>query len=96
MKLENIYVGLDIGTTKTCATVLRKTEDEDIEVIGVGRAPSTGIRKGVVINIDATVNSIREAISNAERMSGVSIKNVSVGIAGGHIKSFNSERDYCK
>jgi len=91
MKLENIYVGLDIGTTKTCATVLRKTEDEDIEVIGVGRAPSTGIRKGVVINIDATVNSIREAISNAERMSGVSIKNVSVGIAGGHIKSFNSK-----
>jgi len=51
MKLENIYVGLDIGTTKTCATVLRKTEDEDIEVIGIGKAPSTGIRKGVVINI---------------------------------------------
>lgn len=91
MRSDNIYVGLDIGTTKTCVTVVRKTENNDIEIIGIGLAPSTGIRKGVVINIDATVNSIREAVSNAERMAGVSIRNVTVGIAGGHIKSFNSK-----
>ncbi|MEF3254111.1 MAG: cell division protein FtsA [Deferribacterales bacterium] len=91
MKPENIYVGLDIGTTKTCATVVRKTDNDEIELIGVGLAPSTGIRKGVVINIDATVKSIKEAVSNAERMAGVSIRNVTVGIAGGHIKSLNSK-----
>jgi len=91
MRHENVFVGLDIGTTKTCATVVRKNENHELELIGVGVAPSTGIRKGVVINIEATVNSIKEAVSNAERMAGVSIRNVTVGIAGGHIKSFNSK-----
>lgn len=91
MNRENVFVGLDIGTTKTCATVVRKNDNGDVELIGVGVAPSTGIRKGVVINIEATVNSIKEAVANAERMAGVSIRNVTVGIAGGHIKSFNSK-----
>lgn len=90
MKQDNVFVGLDIGTTKICAVVVRKNEDETIDIIGLGTAPSTGIRKGVVINIDATVSAIRDAIAEAERMAGVSIKSVCAGIAGGHIKSFNS------
>lgn len=90
MKQDNIFVGLDIGTTKICAVVVRKNDDQSIDVIGLGSAPSTGIRKGVVINIDATVSAIKEAICEAERMAGVTIKSVCAGIAGGHIKSFNS------
>jgi cell division protein FtsA len=87
---SNHYVGLDIGTTKICAVVVRKNEDNSIDVIGVGSCPSTGIRKGVVINIDATVKAISCAIEEAERQAGVEIKSVCAGIAGGHIKSFNS------
>ena len=87
---SNHFVGLDIGTTKICAVVVRKNDDESIDVIGLGSCPSTGIRKGVVINIDATVKAISCAIEEAERMAGVEIKSVCAGIAGGHIKSFNS------
>ncbi len=90
MKQDNVFVGLDIGTTKICAVVVRKNDDDSIDIIGLGTAPSTGIRKGVVVNIDATVSAIKEAISDAERMAGVSIKTVCAGVAGGHIKSFNS------
>lgn len=87
---DNIYVGLDIGTTKVRAVVARKNDDGGVDILGVGSAASTGIRKGVVVNIDATVKSIASAITDAERMSGVEIKSVCTGIAGGHIKSFNS------
>ena len=87
---DNIFVGLDIGTTKVCAVVARKNLEGGIDIIGIGASPSTGIRKGVVVNIDSTVNSIKEAIMMAERMSGVSVKSVCAGIAGGHIESFNS------
>ena len=90
MKQDNIYVGLDIGTTKVCVVILRKNEDESLDIIGVGRAPNTGLRKGVVINIDATVSAITEAIRDAEKVSGVQVKSVCAGIAGGHIKSINS------
>lgn len=68
----------------------RKNDDGGVDILGVGSAASTGIRKGVVVNIDATVKSIASAITDAERMSGVEIKSVCTGIAGGHIKSFNS------
>jgi len=87
---SNHFVGLDIGTTKICAVVVRKNDDGTVDVIGLGSCPSTGIRKGVVINIDATVKAISSAIEEAQRMSGVEIKTVCAGIAGGHIKSFNS------
>ncbi|MDR2869695.1 MAG: cell division protein FtsA [Deferribacteraceae bacterium] len=87
---ENIYVGLDIGTTKIRAVVARKNQEDGVDILGLGSAESTGIRKGVVINIDATVNAIKDAVHEAERMSGVEIKSACVGIAGGHIKSFNS------
>lgn len=87
---DNVFVGLDIGTTKICAVVARKNIEGGVDIIGLGSAPSTGIRKGVVVNIDSTVNAIRDAVAMAERMSGVSVKSVCAGIAGGHIESFNS------
>ncbi|MDR2884887.1 MAG: cell division protein FtsA, partial [Deferribacteraceae bacterium] len=87
---DNIFVGLDIGTTKVCAVVARKNPEGSVDIIGFGSAVSTGIRRGVVVNIDATVNAIKQAVSEAERMSGVQVKSVCTGIAGGHIKSFNS------
>jgi len=90
VKADNIVVGLDIGTTKICVVVGQKNEFGTVDILGVGKAPSTGLRKGVVINIDATVESIRQAIKEAEKMCGFQIKNATVGIAGGHIKSFNS------
>ena len=84
-----IIVGLDIGTTKICAVVGEVVHDT-IEIIGVGTHPSEGLRKGVVINIEKTVNSIKEAIEEAETMAGCEISSVYAGIAGGHIKGFNS------
>ncbi len=88
-KRENIVVGLDIGTTKICAIVAEVT-DENIDIVGIGTHPSRGLRKGVVINIDATVESIRKAVEEAELMAGVEIHSVYCGIAGSHIRGFNS------
>lgn len=86
---ERIIVGLDIGTTKICAVVGELSQDE-INIIGVGSHPSVGLRKGAVINIESTVESIEKAVFEAERMAGCEISSVYVGIAGGHIKGFNS------
>ncbi|MBN2061509.1 MAG: cell division protein FtsA [Deltaproteobacteria bacterium] len=85
-----IIVGLDIGTTKMCAVVGEALPDGTIEIIGIGSHPSEGLRKGVVINIEKTVNSIKEAVEEAETMAGCEISSVYAGIAGGHIKGFNS------
>jgi cell division protein FtsA len=93
MSRKDIVVGLDIGTTKICCIVGEVSESgpqASIDIVGIGTAPSTGLRKGVVINIDATVDSITKAIEEAELMAGVEISTVYTGIAGGHIKSFNS------
>lgn len=84
-----IIVGLDIGTTKICA-VVGELRPDAIEIIGIGTHPSEGLRKGVVINIEKTVNSIKETIEEAETMAGCEISSVYAGIAGGHIKGFNS------
>jgi cell division protein FtsA len=89
-KREELIVGLDIGTTKVCAIVGEVT-DEGIDIIGIGSAPSKGLRKGVVINIDATVQSIKRAIEEAELMAGCEISTVYAGIAGGHIQGVNSQ-----
>lgn len=86
---SNIIVGLDIGTTKICAIVGEIIEGR-LEIIGVGTHASTGLRKGVVVNIENTVNSIRKAIEEAELMAGCNITSVYTGIAGGHIKGINS------
>lgn len=82
-----IIVGLDIGTTKICVTVGRRSGTNKIELLGVGKAESTGVSRGMVANIQRTVQSIREAIAIAESQSDVNIKVVNVGIAGQHIKS---------
>jgi len=89
MAKRKLIVGLDIGTTKVCA-VIGEWTDDGIEIIGIGSHESEGLRKGVVVNIDSTIESIRKAVEEAEIMSGCNIKSVYVGIAGGHIKSFNS------
>ncbi|PKN17649.1 MAG: cell division protein FtsA [Deltaproteobacteria bacterium HGW-Deltaproteobacteria-3] len=85
----DLIVGLDIGTTKICV-VVGEVHDTRIDIIGIGRHPSVGLRRGVVVNIESTVHSIRQAVEEAERMAGCEIGSVYVGIAGSHIKSFNS------
>ena len=87
---EEIVVGLDIGTTKVCAVVAAEDELEGINILGVGVAPSEGLNRGVVVNIDKTVSAIREAVGKAERAAGVTVENVIVGIAGDHVQSFQS------
>ncbi|MBW1670107.1 MAG: cell division protein FtsA [Deltaproteobacteria bacterium] len=88
-KPGNMIVGLDIGTTKICA-VVGESNEKGSEIIGVGTYPSVGLRKGVVVNIDNTVDSIQRAIEEAELMAGCEIGSVFIGIAGSHIKGFNS------
>ncbi|MBI5969796.1 MAG: cell division protein FtsA [Deltaproteobacteria bacterium] len=88
-KKDNIIVGLDIGTTKVCAIVGEKTKD-GAEIIGIGSSPSKGLRKGVVVNIESTVEAIKKAVAEAELMAGCEINRVYCGIAGSHIKAFNS------
>lgn len=90
MGSERVVCGLDIGTTKICALVCRRSNDAEDEIIGVGTAPSEGLKKGVVINLEKTIGSIQRAISSAEEMAGLEIKSVYAGIAGDHIKSINS------
>ncbi len=86
---DNIIVGLDIGTTKICA-VVGEVENGEINIIGIGTHPSIGLRKGVVVNIESTVDSIKKAVEEAEMMAGCEISSVYAGIAGGHVTGFNS------
>ncbi|MFB6230464.1 MAG: cell division protein FtsA [Salinibacter sp.] len=87
---DDIVVGVDIGTTKVCAVVAGKDELDRVNVLGVGMAPSDGLNRGVVVNIDRTVSAIREAIEEAERAAGVEVQEVIVGIAGDHVQSFQT------
>ncbi|NQV02941.1 MAG: cell division protein FtsA, partial [Bacteroidia bacterium] len=87
MKNAGIIVGLDIGTTKIAIIVGRKNDFGKIEIIGYGKVPSIGVKRGVVSNIENTVQSIKEAVAEASRKAGVEIQYVNVGIAGQHIKS---------
>lgn len=84
---EKIVVGLDIGTTKICAIVGRKNEFGKLEVLGMGKAVSDGVVRGIVINIDKTIAAIQKAVEEAGRESGIEIGVVNVGIAGQHIRS---------
>jgi cell division protein FtsA len=86
---HSIVVGLDIGTSKVCAVVGEMT-DRGVEIIGMGSHPSQGLRKGVVVNIESTVNSIKKAVEEAEMMAGCEIHTVFTGLSGNHIKGFNS------
>jgi cell division protein FtsA len=89
-KKRKYITGLDIGTTKICAIVGQIDEDGQLTVLGVGSNPSLGLKKGMVIDIDSTVDSIKKAAHKAQQMAGVDLKDVFVGIAGGHITSHNS------
>ena len=87
---DDVVVGLDIGTTKVCAIIGRINEYNSVDILGVGVSPSRGLRKGVVVNIESTVNSVATAIEKAELMAGIEVKSVFAGIAGGHIEGINS------
>lgn len=87
---KDLLVGLDIGTSKVVAIVGELTASGSVDIIGIGHHPSRGLKKGVVVNIDATVNSIQRAIEEAELMAGCEIHSVCAGIAGSHIRSINS------
>jgi len=95
MELENenerIVVGLDIGTTKVCAVVASIDEQDRIHILGVGKAPSEGLNRGVVVNIDKTVQAIKTAVEQAQLASGIEVNSVNVGIAGDHIRSIRSK-----
>jgi len=90
-KREELIVGLDIGTTKVACLVGELNDDGGVDIIGVGTQPCQGLKKGVVVNIDATVHAIQKAVEEAEHMAGVEITSVYAGIAGSHIKAFHSE-----
>ena len=87
---KNLIVGLDIGTSKVVAIVGEITPDNEVEIIGLGSHPSRGLKKGVVVNIESTVQSIQRAVEEAELMSGCQIHSVYAGIAGSHVRSLNS------
>ncbi|MEM8559004.1 MAG: cell division protein FtsA [Bacteroidota bacterium] len=88
---ERIVVGVDIGTTKVVALVASADEHDRINILGVGWAPSDGLNRGVVVNIDKTVAAVQQAVQDAERMAGVEVRSVLVGIAGDHIQSFQGK-----
>ncbi|MFK5985022.1 MAG: cell division protein FtsA [Pseudomonadota bacterium] len=87
---KNLIVGLDIGTSKVVTIVAEINTAGEVEIIGMGEHPSRGMKKGVVVNIESTVNSIRRSVEEAELMAGCEIHSVNVGIAGSHISSMNS------
>jgi len=87
---DNTVVAIDIGTTKICAIVANKKPDGTIDVLGVGKAPSHGLKKGIVVDINKTVESLKTAIQEAELVSSHTIESATIGISGSHIKAFNS------
>jgi cell division protein FtsA len=87
---NNLIVGLDIGTSKVVAIVGEVTPTGEVEIIGIGTQPSRGLKKGVVVNIESTVQSIQRAVEEAELMAGCQIRSVYAGIAGSHVRSMNS------
>jgi cell division protein FtsA len=87
---ERYVVGLDIGTTRISCVVAEMKEQGAVELVGLGEASSRGLRKGVVVHLDTTVEAIKIAVEQAEVMAGVNVESATVGIAGPHIRSFNS------
>lgn len=90
MASDGLIVGLDIGTTKVCAVIAERDENGRLEITGVGTSPSTGLRKGVVVNIESTLRSVLTAIEAAEMMSGRTVSSCWTGIGGAHIEGMNS------
>ncbi|HEY7203549.1 MAG TPA: cell division protein FtsA, partial [Methylomirabilota bacterium] len=89
-RTRQVIAGLDVGTTKICCVIADWSPVGNLDIIGVGVSPSRGLRKGVVVNIDSTVESIKHAVAEAEEMAGVEIGSVIAGVAGGHIRGMNS------
>ncbi len=89
-KQNDVLVGLDIGTSKICVVVAEVNEDGSLEIVGLGKTASKGLNRGFVVNIDQTVESVQTAVSEAEFISGSPIRSAYVGVAGGHIRSFNT------
>src|SRR5256885_8831129 len=87
---ERYLVGLDVGTSKIAAIVGEITDDGGLDIIGLGLADSKGIRRGVVVNLEAAVESIKKAIDEAELTAGVGIDSVHLGLFGAHVQAFNS------
>ena len=90
MAEQTVLVSIDVGTTKVCVLIGEVSRAGGIDIIGFGRAPSDGLRKGVVIDIDRTVQSVATAVEAAERLSGFKVRSAFVGISGNHIGSQNS------
>lgn len=91
MGKDEIIVGLDVGTVKVCTIIGELGEDDQIEIIGIGTAPSLGVKKGVIIDLDQAIQSVKQSIENSERMAGTRINSALISIAGSHIASINSK-----
>ncbi|HEV2600709.1 MAG TPA: cell division protein FtsA [Candidatus Babeliales bacterium] len=90
ISLDNVIVAIDVGTTKICVVVAQQLDQDRVEVIGIGKAPSDGLSKGVVVDIARTIHSIKTAVKAAEIMAGLEIESACIGISGAHIQSKNS------
>ena len=90
MSDERIIVGLDIGTTKICTVIGEVARDGVLDIIGEGTVPSDGLRKGVVVNLERTIASVRQSVADAQRMAGVEVTSAWVGVAGSHLKALTS------
>src|SRR2546425_12030490 len=90
-KVPDLIAGLDVGTTKICAVIGEPAAHGGLDVVGVGTAPSRGLRRGIVVNIDSTVEAIKAAVAEAEQMAGLEVAGVYAGVAGGHIRGVNSQ-----
>src|SRR2546429_6083289 len=90
MAEQTVLVAIDIGTTKVCVLIGETESRGGVDVIGIGQAASDGLRKGVVIDIDRTVQSVASAVDAAERLSGLKVRSAFVGISGSHVSSQNS------
>jgi cell division protein FtsA len=91
MGRDEMIVGIDIGTVKVCTVIGELVEDDQIEIIGIGTAPSLGVKKGVIIDLDQAIQSVKQSIENSERMAGTRINSAFISIAGSHIASLNSK-----
>src|SRR3990172_7407574 len=87
---RQVIAGLDVGTTKICCVIADASSAGGLDIVGIGVSPSRGLRKGVVVNIDSTVEAIKQAVAEAEQMAGIEIATVVAGGAGGHIRGVNS------
>lgn len=91
LKPDNILTAIDIGTTKICVLIAQPIDNDTLDIIGIGKAPSCGISKGMIVDVSQSVRSIKSAIKEAELMAGCTVENVIVGISGAHVQSFVSQ-----